>query len=83
MEYIGFLAATLTTISFIPQVLKIMKTKDTSGLSLGMYICFVIGVILWTIYGYINNDVPVFVANFITLMLAVIILYNIIKNKIK
>lgn len=51
IQFIGPIGALLTTISFIPQVLQVLKTKDVSGISLGMYIIFVLGVILWTAYG--------------------------------
>ena len=54
IQFIGPIGALLTTISFIPQVLQVLKTKDVSGISLGMYIIFVLGVILWTAYG--NNN---------------------------
>ena len=48
---IGFIAAVLTTLSFVPQAWQIIKTKDTSGISLGMYAMFVVGVFLWLIHG--------------------------------
>lgn len=83
--YLGYLAATLTTASFLPQVIFTIKTKDTQSLSLGMYSLFTTGVFCWLIYGiYIANDVIIF-ANTITFVLAAFILsfkiYNVIKNK--
>ena len=78
---IGNIAAVLTTLSFLPQALKVIKTKNTEGISLGMYTMFVLGVFLWAIYGYINKDIPVLVANTITFVLASIVLsYKIIYS---
>ncbi|MBD3748219.1 MAG: SemiSWEET transporter [Sphingobacteriales bacterium] len=76
---IGMLAAIGTTISFLPQALKIIKTKDTKSISLSMYILFVSGVLLWLIYGILKPDLPIMIANGITLILAGIILYFKIK----
>ncbi len=75
MEYLGLLAACLTTISFLPQVIQIIKTKDTKSISLKMYILFVTGTILWFVYGFFIKNLPVTLANFITGTLAVTILY--------
>ncbi len=82
MEYLGLLAACLTTISFLPQVLLVIKTKDTKSISLKMYILFVSGTILWFVYGLFIKNIPVTLANFITGSLAFIILYyKIIEKK--
>ena len=80
-DIIGYLAAILTTISFVPQALQIIKTKDTKGISLPMYILFTLGVFLWLVYGICTKSYPVIVANFITLVLASIILTFKIKYK--
>ena len=53
---VGTTAAILTTISFVPQAYQVIKTKDTSGISLGMYIAFVLGVFLWIIHGIKIQD---------------------------
>lgn len=71
---IGSTAATLTTISFIPQVFKIVQTRDTESISLCMYLIFATGVILWFIYGIILNSYPMIVSNVITLLLVIVIL---------
>jgi MtN3 and saliva related transmembrane protein len=63
----------------LPQALKIIKTKDTKSISLSMYILFVSGVFLWLIYGVLRQDVPVIIANAVTLILASLILYFKIK----
>jgi len=80
---LGYIAAFLTTASFIPQALLVIKTRNTSGLSLIMYMMFTIGVTLWLIYGLLSRDWPIVIANFFTLMFAIIILVIIIINKIK
>ena len=72
---IGLLAGTLTTISFVPQVLKTWKTKSAGDLSLGMYSIFCLGSMLWLIYGLIISDIPVIAANAVTLALAFTLLY--------
>ena len=69
-ELIGFLAATLTTASFIPQAWLTFKTKDVSGISLGMYSVFTTGVAAWLVYGLMLGAWPVVVANAVTLALA-------------
>jgi MtN3 and saliva related transmembrane protein len=78
---LGLLAGTLTTISFIPQVLKVIQTKSTRDISLLMFICFSTGVLSWLVYGLFIQDIPVIAANFITFILAVIILIYKIKYK--
>ena len=72
IQLIGPVGTLLTTISFIPQVLQVIKTKDVSGISLGMYIIFVLGVILWT---FILHDITIILSNGITTVLSGIILY--------
>ena len=67
---IGFAAATLTTIAFIPQVIKVWKTRSARDVSLGMYALFSTGVALWLAYGVLIESWPVIVANSITLLLA-------------
>ena len=73
-ELIGYLAAFLTTCSFVPQAWHTFRTRDVSGISLGMYSVFVCGVALWLAYGVLLNEWPIVVANTITLALAVCIL---------
>jgi MtN3 and saliva related transmembrane protein len=79
MEKIGFLAAFLTTVSFIPQVVKVVVSKETEALSLWTYILFVIGITLWLVYGLMSRDYPLIFANSITLVLGLIVL----KYKLK
>lgn len=74
IEWIGAIAAMLTTVSFLPQVWLTLRTRDVSGISLGMYSCFTTGVALWLVYGLSIGSVPVTVANVITLTFATMIL---------
>ncbi|MFY7905143.1 MAG: SemiSWEET transporter [Burkholderiaceae bacterium] len=69
-EGIGFIAAALTTVSFVPQAWLTFKTKDVSGISLGMYSVFTAGVALWLAYGWLLQAWPVVIANAVTLALA-------------
>ena len=69
-DTIGFISATFTTIAFIPQVLRVWKTKSARDVSLGMYALFNIGVALWLCYGLLIESWPIIVANCITLLLA-------------
>lgn len=71
---IGIVAGTMTTASFLPQVIKTWKTKSARDLSLGMYLIFCIGVTLWLIYGIIKMDIPIIASNVVTLTLAVMLL---------
>lgn len=73
-EFIGYLAAVLTTISFVPQAWHTFRTRDVSGISLGMYTVFAVGVALWLVYGLLLAAWPIVIANCITLGLAVAIL---------
>ncbi|HGF7528149.1 TPA: SemiSWEET transporter [Vibrio cholerae] len=73
MEYysiIGYLAACLTTLSFLPQAVVVIRTRDTRSISITMYIMFVLGVFLWFVYGVIINNSVVVCANVITFVFA-------------
>ena len=74
LKYIGFFAAICTTIAFLPQALKVWKTKSTNDISLLMFIIFTIGVASWLIYGIIISDLPIILANAVTLILSLFIL---------
>lgn len=73
-DLIGYIAASLTTLSFLPQALHTFRTRDVSGISLGMYSMFTAGVALWLVYGLLLMAWPLIVANAITLALALAIL---------
>ena len=68
--FIGFIAAICTTVSFIPQAIKVYKTKKTQDISLGMFILMSTGVALWIAYGFLIASAPVIIANVVTLVLA-------------
>jgi MtN3 and saliva related transmembrane protein len=73
-ETIGYVAATLTTASFVPQAWHTFKTRDVRGISLGMYSAFTAGVAGWLVYGLLMGAWPIVIANAITLALAATIL---------
>ena len=77
--YIGFFAGFCTTIAFLPQAIKTWKTKSTKDISLLMFLIFITGVFFWLIYGILINELPLIVANAITLVLALSILVAKIK----
>ncbi len=66
----GYVAGACTTSSFLPQAIQIVKTKHTKDLSLSMYSILTSGLMLWSIYGLINHDWPLLIANMVTLLLA-------------
>lgn len=77
MDYIrilGLIAATLTTISFFPQAVKIIKTRDARSISLVMYSILVVGIAMWVVYGFLVGDLPILLANIITLIPTLVIL---------
>lgn len=74
IETLGFVSAFLTTISFLPQAIQVIKTRDTASLSLAMYTILTLGVASWLIYGWMIKDSAVIVANMITLILCIVIL---------
>lgn len=74
IEAIGYLAAALTTASFVPQAIKTLRSRDTRGISAGMYAMFCSGVALWFAYGVLIGAWPVIIANALTFVLAAIIL---------
>lgn len=73
-DLLGYVAASMTTISFVPQAWHTFRTHDVSGISLGMYAVFTIGVAMWLVYGIALGAWPVIVANMVTLALAASIL---------
>ena len=71
---IGAVAGTLTTIAFVPQVLRTWRTRRADDISMGMLLLFTTGVALWEIYGLIVGAIPVIAANGVTLVFAVIMI---------
>jgi MtN3 and saliva related transmembrane protein len=81
IEVLGMIAAVLTTASFLPQVYKTWKTKDTKSLSLTMYVCFFIGIVLWLIYGFLIDSLPMILANGITTITTFLLIVLKLKHK--
>ena len=77
MDYaatLGYAAAALTVIAFLPQLMRVWRTKQTKDLSLGTYSIFSVGIFLWIMYGVLTNDLPVSIANILIFIQAFIIL---------
>jgi MtN3 and saliva related transmembrane protein len=74
-QLLGLTAGALTTVAFLPQVIKTWKSRSAKDLSLGMFSLFCLGVVLWLIYGIMVQDIPVIAANLLTLMLASTLLF--------
>jgi MtN3 and saliva related transmembrane protein len=72
---VGYIAGTLTTISFVPQVARAWKLKETRDLSLAMLLFFAAGVLLWTLYGVWTGSMPIIAANVITFILILVLLW--------
>ncbi|HEU4593461.1 MAG TPA: SemiSWEET transporter [Steroidobacteraceae bacterium] len=73
-EWFGYVAALLTTGSFVPQAIMTIRSRNTSGISLAMYVIFTAGVALWLVYGIALESWPMILANSVTLCLAATIL---------
>jgi MtN3 and saliva related transmembrane protein len=78
---IGFVAAFCTTLAFVPQAIKVYKTKKTDDISFGMFLLMCVGVALWDVYGFIIGSIHVIMANSMTLLLAVYIFIMKIKHE--
>lgn len=85
IDILGLFSAVLTSASFVPQVIKTVRSKDTTSISLFMYTMFVTGVGCWLVWGVLVDQVPVIVANVVTFILAAVILgmklYSVIVKK--
>ena len=73
-DLLGYAAAFLTTMAFVPQVVQNLRTRDTRAISLGMYLLFSLGVALWALYGLLLTAWPIILANGVTLLLALVVL---------
>lgn len=74
MEWVGYLAAAMTTLAFVPQALKTIRSRDTHSISLSMYVVFTIGIAFWLVYGIALNSKPMILSNIVTLLLSATIL---------
>ena len=77
----GLVAAFCTTMSFLPQAIKIIRTKDTTSISTAMYSLFTFGTLMWLLYGIYSRNTPVVLANAVTFILAAIILFYKLRKK--
>jgi len=73
-ELVGYAAATMTTVSFLPQLIRVVKLRSARDISLGMFMIFTTGTVLWLIYGVILRSIPMTLANGITTVLSASIL---------
>ena len=73
-EVIGYVAAILTTASFVPQVLQVVRTRNTRAISRTMYVAFCLGIAMWLLYGIALASPPIIAANAVTLVLASVVL---------
>ena len=74
IDGIGYAAATMTTISFLPQLIRVVKLKSARDISLGMFLIFSAGTFGWLVYGVLSHSAPVWIANAVTLVLSMSIL---------
>lgn len=81
VEFLGYVAAFLTTAAFVPQVVRAWRTHSTQDISLTMFVMLNTGIVLWLIYGILTQDPPLIAANLITGVLAASILYLKIRYK--
>tara|TARA_B100000780_G_scaffold121002_1_gene84742 strand:+ start:124 stop:381 length:258 start_codon:yes stop_codon:yes gene_type:complete len=81
IEILGFLAAILTTSAYLPQAYKIWKTKNAESVSLTMYLVMFLGIFLWLIYSLFIKSFPLIIANTLTLLIVLFILYFKINSK--
>lgn len=74
LEWTGYIAAVLTTVAFVPQAVKTIRSRDTRSISLGMYVVFTIGIGFWLAYGIALGSMPMILANIVTFVLSATIL---------
>lgn len=79
-EFLGAAAALLTTASFLPQAIRVIRTNDTRAISLAMYLMFTAGVGLWFAYGVALGSAPIIAANAVTFLLAAVILTQKVRH---
>jgi MtN3 and saliva related transmembrane protein len=78
---LGYTAAALTTASFFPQAIKTLRSGDTPGISVGMYVLFTLGISAWGVYGLLTRDGPLVAANTLTLVPALVVLERSLRNR--
>jgi MtN3 and saliva related transmembrane protein len=80
LDYTGYAAALCTTGAYVPQVIRVWRTRSTGDISLKMFLVLVTGLALWLTYGIWKGEIPIIAANAVTLMLASIILFFKLKH---
>ncbi len=80
-DWLGLVAGTLTTVAFVPQTVKIWRTRSTHDISLWMFSLFNTGLVLWLVYGFRIGSLPIVVSNSVTLGLALTILFLKLRYK--
>ena len=68
-DFLGYFAGVLTTVAFLPQVIKALRTRSTKDISLSMWVLLFTGIVCWLIYGFLIGSAPVITANAVTLVL--------------
>ena len=81
VEVVGLVGAMLTTLAFVPQVVKIWNHRSSDGVSLSMYVCMLVGIIIWLAYGILIDSIAVIVANILSGILQVVIIFLPLKNR--
>lgn len=81
LTILGLTAATITTSAFLPQMIKTWQSKSAKDVSYTMLITFIIGIFLWLVYGVLRQDVAIILANFLTLVFNLVILWLKIKYR--
>ena len=81
VEVVGLVGAMFTTLAFVPQVVKIWKNRTSDGVSLSMYVCMLVGIISWLAYGILIDSIAVIVANILSGILQVVIIFLTLKNR--
>jgi MtN3 and saliva related transmembrane protein len=74
LDIVGYIAASLTTFAFVPQVIQAIRTRDLRDVSLAMYVTFWLGIALWLVYGIMLSAWPIIIANVLTLVLSGVVL---------
>ncbi len=81
LEWVGYVAAAMTTLAFVPQAVQTIRTRDTRGISLGMYVVFTIGIAFWLVYGIALQSTPMILSNIVTFLLSATILGLKLKHR--
>ena len=75
IDSLGYIAATMTTLSFLPQLIRVIKLRSARDISLIMFLVFTVGTVFWLLYGLLSRSAPVAIANGVTLLLSASILF--------